>query len=146
MATLMEAFDAAVAGKTVSHSDCVAVLNEVGRLKWSDSDSMVPMCEDTMEDWAIQEPLTPEYVDYPVVVAPTPYVEMPNNRHDLDFIWTQAGFAGYVFVMTNGVKEISAHPFGVANKNKGYYYGAVHDDDYGGIVWCDFVRFAERSQ
>ena len=145
MATLMEAFEAATAGKKVTNDGRVATYIN-GLLRWDDDGVPVAVWYGNMKEWTIEEPLTPEYVDYPVVVAPTPYVEMLNNRHDLDLIWTQAGFAGYVFVLTNGVKEISAHPFGVVNKNNGYHYGAVNDDDYDGIVWCDFVRFVGRGQ
>ena len=146
MATLSEAFEAVKAGKRVTNRYREEVFCKKGSLRWGNDDP-VEVWNETLEGWIIEEPQKLEYVDYPVVAAPTPRVEMPNdNKHDLDLIWTQAGFAGYVFVTPEGTRMVCSCPFKVNNKSEDLAYMSVEDKDYDGITWCDFVRFTGRAQ
>jgi hypothetical protein len=146
MASLAEAMEAAMKGKKVTSAYGKEVFYKKGALRWNNGD-LVEVHTGNLKGWVIEEPQKLEYVDYPVVAAPTPKVEMPyDNKRDLDLIWTQAGFAGYVFVQTDGTKNICSYPFVVKCKRTLCRYESRPEQYYDGITWCDFVRFTGRSQ
>ena len=141
MATIIEAFDAAKAGKAVSHNGHPIIVRH-NTLAWEDSvDAVVFVTSNTLNGWTIEEPAPPkpEWVDVPVtwnrmVKGPAGWCEMKD-------VEDQPGFSGYGFTREDGRKTISNIAFGFSKETSSFIFDTLPEDEVSGIVWCDFVRF-----
>ena len=150
MATIIEAFEAAKAGKAVSHNGHPIIVR-YNTLAWEDSvDAVVFVTSNTLNGWTIEEPSPPEpeYVDYKVDLTDNgPVWIVGCFRKFLDLVWREKGFSGYGYTHSDGSQTISNYPFcfNMTDTDQTQTYNRLSAKEVSGIVWCDFVRF-EKSK